>query len=419
MTTQPKEQFPLFIEFSPLEEFARVLAFLTVLSILESDRAVTKMKITPEEWKELTLTEARERLRKRSENLTENGEPSVFEAQLIPYIDGVIKVLSELIELNTFLGKYAPDDEISQKPVAERMADDPFCFSVIRKRLLEIRYQRGICIIPNVHYSPDDDESYRGPKEITLLSVELYAQMLGYCYVMQSLEIERDLGTIPNEVYMRIALDLIDKHQLDELLTSFLKSKQLQRKDKSLGFDIPLEERLKSNEKCCFGKAHNRLIAAHDDIFPVLATGFVEEFFLKYATTGVRGQVEKILNDLQWCLTRRRQCVGRVQYDELPKIDEHYKHLLATLKEYGIKANTYDEALRAYERRFPSSAPKDDVEQFRENLQTEVQTPARFREVCEEMIRLHPEFAEQFRWATDEAIRNLRHDREEGTSGNR
>ena len=102
------------------------------------------------------------------------------------------------------------------------------------------------------------------------------------------------------------------------------------------------------------------------------------------------------------------------KYKQLETLDEHYRHLLATLKEYGIQATTYAEALTQFHKLYPTednetvSTSKDIGEIVRRRLRSSMQTESAFLKDRDELIKEYPDQEERIRWMYDDEIRKIR-----------
>ena len=190
-----------------------------------------------------------------------------------------------------------------------------------------------------------------------------------------------------------------------------------------------LEEKRLNERDWFFVNLHNLFIETHPKIFPNLAASFAQEFlekhpdkmadfvlrkfFSKYTIDGIQGEVQEILNTLAERLKLRRETLQKAKADSLQEvkaIDENCKQLLDTLKQYGINAKTYEEALRIYEKRYPAQKGTDVVEKALADVDRDLSIETRLDdELAKRLLTVKTEEDKQrLRWLFDDVKKKLR-----------
>jgi hypothetical protein len=223
-------------------------------------------------------------------------------------------------------------------------------------------------------------------------------------------------GAVPSDTFREIVTKAIGAEEIKSLLVFV---EQMDLGDRLLpgikdgisaeaGVDALLVERGKGVP--VFLNLMNAFIRKKEEIIQkTWEVWFVEDFLKKYTFSEPRNQAREILFTLQRRLRARREAVERFEYHRLETIDENCKQLLTTLEQYGIKATTYDQALREFERRYggPKEPPKSLVEKTHQDVEERIGDLVRLQEARDTALRANPEWGEFIRWEYQKAIDQL------------
>jgi hypothetical protein len=331
---------------------------------------------------------------------------------------------------DTYLKNLDPDEELFERGLEERSDSDRLsCFSATHQRLFSIRKARGVNINPpKSEASNSSDEKSR---RASYSALENFSRLCGIFQVLDWNEQSVSSGALPMQTHFEIALLLLQEEGIKTPLNAFLNL--LGCRNEVAPPDTPLnlpagspfstvkpgdsehtywalrQQMLEGKE--VFKDLRRRFIEGHEEMFGTLALSFVENFLGKYTSREPKFQVQNILYTLQKRLQARREAVEMFQYNRLEAIDQNIHNLLDTLKQYGIEATTYDQALKAYEKKFdqPSQEPPKDVRDgIRERIVSRIGDEIRLREDCEAAVKANPEWEDFIRREYQKEIDNLR-----------
>lgn len=132
------------------------------------------------------------------------------------------------------------------------------------------------------------------------------------------------------------------------------------------------------------------------------------DYLTKYTTNEPRVRVQALLFELLKRLQARSEAVERFEYHRLETIDDNCKHLLTTLEQYGIKATTYHQALREFERKYapaPPATPPDDIrEKTHQRIKSRIGNLVRLQEARDTDISENPAYEDFIRVEYQKAI---------------
>lgn len=279
------------------------------------------------------------------------------------FIRRLLVHLAPCLKLDERLQFFFPADETLKTSLEERLNSDPHWFLTTYNRLVQVRKDRGLVMNPSklipLPVEPETAEDLEPVGKIS--GLENIHRLMAVLHVLSYIEEQKNLEVIPPEAFAYVFVRADETYHLERFLNVFLPASEMLEGAKTEGFSESLETRM-VKETMCFATTYSRLVMASRELRPTLASWFVNDFFSTQVGGSVRTQIEKILHTLQNRLIARRQAVEKFEYHRLETIDENTRHLLDTLKQYGIEATSFEQARQEYERRYP---PKQEPPQVK------------------------------------------------------
>jgi hypothetical protein len=212
-------------------------------------------------------------------------------------------------------------------------------------------------------------------------------------------------------------------YDIEKYLTVFLPTSNTIKGGTVKGFDQPLGTMLETD--ChCFRAVWLRLLRADNELFPALASYFIEDHFDQYANNRARTEVQRILKSLQDNLAARFNVQSKIEPGEyrtnyLNNINQSIADIYETLKHYGINATNYpearDQAEKLYKDPEPSQSPRDTqstinerINEIRNKARAHVLTLASLFELKKAVPKEYPGQEREIEWEIDKIINDFR-----------
>jgi hypothetical protein len=359
------------------------------------------------------------------ENATFSGEdgPPIDWDVLKRRLNGIGKHLG----LDEFLHNLDPKEEHLTAAIKERVASERDSFAILEECLVSIRKARGVNVNPPLdNTSNASSESEAGTAHYS--TFENFNRLCGMFEVFDFYEQSVTEGALSIQTHWDVVRSLLHPEEFYSIHT-FLERlgclAEVVPADGATGLspELPkikpgekthtwlvLSNRIRTDEKV-FKELRSRFLGRHDEESQRLAWGFVDDFLKTHTFSEPEAKVRELLYLFTKRLGARQEAVERGEDDRFEPIDKNIHHLLDTLKQWGINATTYDEALKGYEQKFRAKVvtpPKDIMEEISKRLKSRVGNATRLMEDRDKQMKEHPAFKDYIEWEYDKEIKRLK-----------